>query len=129
MNFVKGKTEIENSIFSFVPSRTDIRIPLPVRWNFLRERGTAGELVLGIRPHHLFLGKNRGWPTFKGTVIAYESLGEEGILEADLSGIPLVVSTEPDLHLKTRERIVVSWDVSAAVLFTKENGQAIKMVS
>jgi len=125
MNFLEGKMTTDDGTLCFMADRSGIRIPLPVRWKSVSNRASANGLVLGIRPHRIVLGERPDLPRFQGRVSVYESLGEAGILEVDLAGIPMVALTEPDLPIQDGERLVVSLDVSAIVLFDKGSGQSI----
>lgn len=125
MNFIDGKVLTEDDAFYFAPKDSKIRIPLPVQQDSLRGRNIASEIVFGIRPHHLSLGREGDLPNFNARVEGYESLGEEGVLEVDVCGIPLIVLTEPDLHIKGGDEVLVSLDVSAVLLFDKESGRSL----
>lgn len=125
MNFIDGKISTEDDAYYFAAKYSSTKIPLPVHQDAFRGKDIADEIMLGIRPHHLYLGEEKELPHFKATVKVYESLGEEGILEVDVSGITLIVLTEPDLHIRDGEDIVISLDVSAVLLFDKESGRSL----
>ncbi len=125
MNFMEGEITADDDTLCFAAVPSGIRIPLPVRWKSVLKRAVPDGLVLGIRPHRIVLGERPGLPFFQGRVNVYESLGEAGILEVDLAGIPMVVQTESDLPIQDGEKIVVSMDISTVVLFEKESGRAI----
>jgi ABC-type sugar transport system ATPase subunit len=61
----------------------------------------------------------------RGEVEVYESLGEEGILEVNVEGSPVIVLTDPGLGLQPGETVEISMDWRRANLFDQKTGKGV----
>ncbi len=125
MNRIEGTLESESSCLFFRPRGSSFRIPLPDRTG--RDLASAPEtgLVMGIRPNRLSLGTDGGGPGLATRVRVYESLGEEGILEAEAEGCTLLLLVDPDLPLRSGESIAVRLHTDSIVWFESAGGRKI----
>ena len=125
MNFIHGTISKDEGMHMFRSSDYALNIELPESLLVSASGWENKKLVLGIRPHHTHMVHQQELAPYSGKVVIYESLGEEGVLEVEVEGYPLIVVTEPELRLQPGETVGVSVDWKDAILFDEESGQSL----
>jgi multiple sugar transport system ATP-binding protein len=87
-------------------------------------RATGQEIVLGIRPEDVTVGTG----PLDAEVVTVEPLGAETILAVRLRGIEkeLMVRANRDSTAAVGDRLSIDFDRSAALLFDKDTGHAVR---
>jgi len=86
--------------------------------------GVSGELVLGLRPEHLRVGRGE-WGTIPGRVAVRELLGNEVLLHVDTPAGPIVLRVAPEEPSSVGDEIAVSPEMTRAHLFASDDGRAL----
>ena len=85
----------------------------------------AVALIFGVRPHHIHLTSESVEDQYKGSVVLYESLGEEGVLELEIEGSSALVQTASDLSFTSGENVSFTFDWKNVIFFDTMREQAI----
>ncbi len=126
MNFIPGSFDGENFVFennagSIKLDKKDIE---------LLNRNNAKEIVLGIRPDHLFLADdksvNNKSVSFDVTIDLYELLGSEIIVYGQLFGEKILLKISSKNEFRADDVISVVFDEESVHFFDKETGEAIR---
>ena len=112
MNFLEGTVEAAGPGRSVVALAGGQKLELP-------STGMAGARVtLGVRPHHITLGRNESSLSAKLTLV--EALGAETVLHADLSGQKILVVAPGQHDLAPGESIDLSLAAAPIHLFDEK---------
>jgi multiple sugar transport system ATP-binding protein len=128
MNLINGRIMSDDGVPVFRSTDHGLSIPLPAGLLNSAERFKNKELVLGIRPHHFHLVHQKKSAQYLGTVVIYESLGEEGVLEVEVEGCALTILTEPEHHYQPGDTVGVAADWENAIFFDRDSGQSLKSI-
>lgn len=97
----------------------DNRIRLPLKNMNVRQQPAGDEILLGIRPEHIFLESDDEEQTLSTRIAAIEPLGREILLHLSTSeGVISALSPEKDY--KTGQEISISFDTEQVHIFKKE---------
>jgi len=126
MNFFEGRITVEReSLVAMVENRKLI-IPRHLKERF--SRATNREVILGIRPEHIYDGAVKG--PFPGservssTVDVIEPLGSMVILISSFGSSLLTCSVEPQTQAKLHHGMEFLIDMNRVHLFDKETGES-----
>jgi multiple sugar transport system ATP-binding protein len=124
MNFVDVSVSFEGG--AAVLDTGVWKIPLPGGTSkILAARGVAGEVVLGIRPEHIEVGKQPLPDAYEAEVFVTEPLGSETIIDFK-HGDAIVKAKHPGhFEAKPGERIYVRLRMEHVHVFDKKTGKAI----
>lgn len=102
-------------------------LDLPEAWKSSLQSSNAKSLILGIRPQHLHLAKERQ-SNIQIEVDLVEALGNETYISAHLAAdinVSLTVSLPPDKPVAVGDLLWLAVDLNKIHLFTVDHGQAI----
>jgi multiple sugar transport system ATP-binding protein len=125
MNFIEctltEKDELcflDAGIFSF-PITNDIS-------KIAKAKAAGSELILGIRPEDLFLGKKKTPEmVFKAKVYVIEPLGSEIIIDLKVQDKLVKVKTKPDFKINIDEEVWIGFNKERMHLFDKKTEKCI----
>jgi multiple sugar transport system ATP-binding protein len=127
MNLIHGSIAAENNSTYFSLKDKNYHLSLPVGFGEMLKNWEGKDLILGVRPHHIHLISDNVVDKQHGSVVVYESLGEEGVLEMELEGSSVLVQTESDLSFHGGENVDFVIDWKKVIFFDKESERAIDL--
>jgi multiple sugar transport system ATP-binding protein len=114
MNFVEGEIREEGGSLRFAGEA--LRVPL-------RRGRHAGPAVLGVRPEHVRLAGEEGWPA---AVSLIEPMGDETLVFLDYGGpTGLVAKVDPEEKIAVGERRRFTFRLDKVVYFDAATGERI----
>ena len=119
MNFLHGSVSLIENAAVFTESMGKLKIPVTAG---IPPGFHGNEIILGIRPHHIHLRSQEETAQYRGEVVVYESLGEEGVLEVKVADSILVAQTASDLGLRCKDPVTIGIDWQHAVFFDADTG-------
>ncbi|RCK75947.1 MAG: Multiple sugar ABC transporter, ATP-binding protein [Ignavibacteriae bacterium] len=125
MNFINGVVEyIENYYFSLTNNEFKIRLPERFKEKLSCYKGK--ELILGIRPEHIYTidGKSNYVP-IEGYVEVIETVGNEMFIYFNLGDNKLVARIPPDNRVKVKQSFNFFFDTDKLHFFDKSTEKAI----
>ncbi len=125
MNLIAGQLIREKDDF-FLKSE-HFSIPLPEKWNPILHKNSSDELVLGIRPQHLFIAENKDEKTVATMMLEVtEPLGSETFLYFQFGEKPFVVREQGSERRALGEHYHLQIDAEALILFDKKTQKALQ---
>jgi multiple sugar transport system ATP-binding protein len=79
--------------------------------------GQQGEVILGVRPEEVMIGREQGTGSVPGEVFVVEDLGNERLITLDLGGQFAVARVPADYPAEMGERLWFGFDPARAHLF------------
>jgi multiple sugar transport system ATP-binding protein len=79
--------------------------------------GSQGEVILGVRPEEVIIGREQGAASIPGEVFVVEDLGNERLVTLDLGGQYAVARVAADYPAEMGERLWFGFDPERAHLF------------
>ncbi|MEL6440862.1 MAG: ABC transporter ATP-binding protein [Cyanobacteria bacterium J06621_8] len=107
--------------------RENFYLELPEIWRSPLQKSYHSQLILGIRPQHLTVGKENE-SSIQIEVDLVEALGNETYISTHLVREPktnLTVSLPPEQSVKIGDRLWLKIDIEQIHLFTMDDGRAI----
>jgi multiple sugar transport system ATP-binding protein len=128
MNFLDVELAREDNGAAWV-SYAGIRLAeVPGLMDAASQRDLAGPLRAGIRPHRVRLSEARTSATdMAAKVVAYESLGECGILTARLDSQDLAILTPPDQTFQHGQPVWVGCPFEHLYFFSRDTGKRLQI--
>ncbi len=83
------------------------------------------EVLLGVRPEHIRISKERGPGWVEATTLISEPLGVEHIVAVDLGGVTVRIRAPPEFRPEIGEKVYLQIDWSRILLFDKNTGKAL----
>ena len=125
MNFMDC-TITEKNRSCFLDTGTFI-LPIPDDISkIIKEEATSSELILGVRPEDISLGKKRTPKKIvEAEVYVTEPLGSEIIVDLKVGDNLVKVKTTPDFEISIGEKAWIGFDKEKMHLFDKKTGKAI----
>lgn len=92
----------------------------------LRERATAPEVRMGIRPDQITIGTtaDAAVPSFPGEILVTEPLGGDMLVDMSLAADKFMVKTHPDFAGRRGDACHIGFDTSRWHLFARDTGLA-----
>jgi len=118
MNFFKMKVKSEGT--RFFAEGEGIKIPL-------KKDPDVGDLVVGIRPEHIYLEKAENTHEIKVKVYFTEKLMSETIIHTVLDGTRIVVRVPGDEEFREGEEIKIYFDLDRVHFFDAKSGRRIEI--
>ncbi len=87
---------------------------------------TYPEVLLGIRPQFIKVGKKEDTQVFDGRVDVYQVLGSEGVLNVEIGSLNLVALTKPEERYTHGQDISIYFLKDRFYFFSPENGERIR---
>ena len=124
MNFFECSARIEGT--NAVLDCGFFEVRLDSQYAEALSRLSGSELVLGIRPHHIKIFKNKEPnTTFDGEVFAVEPLGTETVVDIRVGDNIYKAVTDPYFSARIGDRIYVWLDTDHIHVFDKKSGIAV----
>jgi multiple sugar transport system ATP-binding protein len=125
MNFI-GVTLTERAGSCFLDADS-FTLPIPNDiGKIIKEKATSSELILGVRPEDISLGKNRTQEkSVEAEIYVIEPLGSEIIVDLKLGDNLIKVKTTPDFALSIGEKVWIGFDMEKIHLFDKKTENSI----
>jgi multiple sugar transport system ATP-binding protein len=117
MNLIPGKiVQLKDCRVAII---FDNRIRLPLKNMNVRQQPAGDEILLGIRPEHIFLESDDEEQTLSTRIAAIEPLGREILLHLSTSD-GVISALSPEKDYKTGQEISISFDTEQVHIFRKE---------
>ena len=131
MNFLNGTFEKDSFVIKAMnESEADVKIKLPAAAIKLLSEYEGKEVVLGVRPENIYLGKdsNNKKPTasMKMKCDFVELLGYEYVLYTAINGQKLVIKTQNQEDVKAEQEFEVCFNEDLLFFFDKETTKRIR---
>jgi multiple sugar transport system ATP-binding protein len=84
-----------------------------------------GEIILGVRPEEIIIGREPGTGSVPGEVFVVEDLGNERLITLDLGGQFAVARVAADYPAEMGERLGFGFDPERAHLFDPVSGRRL----
>ncbi|MEZ4860497.1 MAG: ABC transporter ATP-binding protein [Caldilineaceae bacterium] len=125
MNFIDGELMHEGETLFF--QRGHVRYHIPTQWarTLAQQNLRSGKITLGARPESIGI-EHEGGTGIEGTVYVEEPLGSDIFLTVDVSGVNVIVRTDPDFHYAIGDSVKLQLNPNKLYFFNAENGQAIR---
>ena len=123
MNFFKARIESRGSAYYLVTACFELKVPdfqLPSSGEV-----TTKEIVLGIRPEHIYLYGRPHHEKISTKVLVTEPLGAEVILELDGGEDSFYAKVEAPVAVSTQENLEVYFNMKKIHLFDPQNEKRI----
>lgn len=125
MNFFDGNVIVDRGRFYFQNAALKIEIPS----HYLekaREESLPSDLVLGIRPYHMYLVPSTSSDNHVlGEIFVVEHLGDLTVATVQLDDTRIQVVTPLNYHAFPGEKVNISLDPDHILLFNKSTGKAV----
>ena len=131
MNFLNGTFEKDSFVIKAMSeSEADVKIKLPAAAIKLLSEYEGKEVVLGVRPENIYLGKdsNNKKPTASMNMKCdfVELLGYEYVLYTSINGQKLVIKTQNQKDVKAEQEFEVCFNEDLLFFFDKETTKRIR---
>lgn len=124
MNFFQCIVKVvEDNVYLESP-HFKLRIPGDLGLKIVEE-ATSDEVILGVRPEHLGIGREAGENAIKASVFVVEPLGGETIIDFKVGDDIYKLKYPGEINLKTGDIIYVKPDISKIYIFDKKTERAI----
>ena len=104
---------------------SDFRIDVSNYKNHLEKYASKSEVILGIRPEHIYLARKLHEETINTTVFITEPLGGETLLNLQVGGLLLRVMAPGDVATEIGSKLAVEFDKKYLHIFDKKTQEAI----
>ena len=92
----------------------------------VKENTTGSELILGVRPEDIFLGKRRTAKEFiKAEVYVTEPMGSEVIVDLKVGDEIVKVKASPDIEISIGDKAWIGFNEDKIHIFDKATEKAI----
>jgi len=122
MNFIECSIVEKNGKILFDAGAFAVDAPEGV--DVLITKATSSKLLLGIRPENVIV-KNKGKRDFTASVVSFEPLGTETIVNLDVDGALFRVRTPIDFKVDIGENVGITLDRKKIYLFDAKTGKRI----
>jgi multiple sugar transport system ATP-binding protein len=130
MNFLDVEIKMEAGETAWIAYAGCRLADLPGKMNPASRQALPALLQAGIRPNHIEFTETRMRPTdLAAEVIAYESLGERGVLTVHLPSQDLTILTPPDRMFCKAQLLWIHIPMEHMLLFSKETGKRLYLDS
>jgi multiple sugar transport system ATP-binding protein len=124
MNFIEASVNFERS--AAVLDTGVWKIPLTEDLSkILSAKGTAGEVILGIRPEHIEVSKQPTPGAYEVEVFVTEPLGAETIIDFKHGDVIMKAKHPEHFEAKPGEKIYIKFRMEYMHIFDKKTGTAI----
>jgi len=125
MNFIDCTLKEKDS--SYLLDAASFILPLPDDMSkIVKEKATVSELILGIRPEDISVGKKRTAKEFiEGEVYVTEPMGSEVVIDVKVGDEILKVKTAPEFEISIGNKVWLGFSMDKIHIFDKKTESAI----
>jgi multiple sugar transport system ATP-binding protein len=117
MNLLKARVTSEAGLPALEIAGTAVRAPASLAARLGSLSGDQGEVILGVRPEEVMIGREPGTGSVPAEVFVVEDLGNERLITLDLGGQFVVARVAADYPAEMGEHLWFGFDPERAHLF------------
>jgi multiple sugar transport system ATP-binding protein len=128
MNFLEVEVRLENGGTAWIAYDGCRLADLPGMMHPARSQDVRETLHAGIRPNRIKFSETRMQATdLAAEVVAYESIGERGVLTVRLKSQDLTILTPPDQKICSAQRLWIHCPLKHMYFFSKDTGKRLHL--
>ncbi len=124
MNFFEGTLVEEEGKILFKSSEFAVELPYEAA-KLALEKAAGSEIILGVRPEHLYIAETRTPRTIEASVYIVEPLGGETIIDFKIGDTIYKLKHKGEINLKPGDKINIAYDPNRIYIFDKKTGKSL----
>lgn len=125
MNFIAGEMVVREQSIVFRFNGDTVVFPCDLVGSEARGSGLGNKVILGIRPEHIKVHREKGKGDFAAEVFLVEPVGPVNFVDLRIGDLVLKARTSPDLELAIGDSVEIECEKRRAYFFDPETEQRL----